>query len=452
MRPASSDGRRARRQKALLPGKGPRARRPTPSRERQRFGQGAPKKGGTGVRAALGFSVWSGLSKPRAPPLSAHDVAGPGPALHQAEYQQDADGQVLQRIAQASDDAVHRRARAGVHGIEPAQHHGEAYENHEDDDARQAHAGEAAQVPDADLPGVLQAHEAQRYGAERRHQVELDGAGPAHHKRHDIGHQHHDPADQRHHRHAQKRRHVVVGGGDGHLAHVELRAVAEEVRHPLDGDARHLVERLHELEGVLHQEQEHGEEHQQEDDLLHRRHAGAAVHALADLDELHGEHEGEHPAADWQDGALPHAVNDVVHAHGAGAAQHGLEAGGEHALGADGPEHVHLGSEDPVAEVPQHAAKPRVDGVGDVGVRRLRQPEHRRAEERAAREREQEPPLRQRRPSDSLKQSDPLARHGELAVGVRHHEDGPRGVIGMERRRDGLGVEVDGRLAVEGGR
>ncbi len=69
--------------------------------------------------------------------------------------------------------------------------------------------------------------------AERRHQIELDGAGPAHHQGHDVGHQHHDPADQRDHampRRAGTSSSVVVMDT---LPMSSFRAVAEQVGHPL---------------------------------------------------------------------------------------------------------------------------------------------------------------------------------------------------------------------------
>lgn len=163
-------------------------------------------------------------------------------------------------------------------------------------------------------------------------------------------------------------------------------AGAEQRRHAVYGELHHLVDRRHEVEAVLDEEEEHREEHEHEDDLLHARHARVAVHPLRHLDELHGEDEREHPAADGQYRVLPHAAHEVVHGHGARAPEHLLEPGGEDALGPYGLEHVRLAVEDPVARVAQDAAEPRVDVAREVGERGRRECEHERAEEHRGRE------------------------------------------------------------------
>ncbi len=98
-----------------------------------------------------------------------------------------------------------------------------------------------------------------------------------------------------------------------------------------------LVDRRHEVEAVLYEEQEHGEEHEEEDDLLDAGKDLAAVHALGDLDELQGEDEAEHAAADRQDGNLPYAPGDVVHGQVARAREHVREVGREDPVRADRP-------------------------------------------------------------------------------------------------------------------
>lgn len=210
---------------------------------------------------------------------------------------------------------------------------------------------------------------------------------------------------------------------------------AEQPRDLRDGVAGDLVDGLHELEAVLQQEQEHREENQQRDDLADRRHGLAAVHALADLDELHREDEAQDAAADGQDGVFPHAADDVVHGDGAGAPQHLREVGRECALRADGREHLHLALEDPVADAAQGVVQAGVDVVGDGGERGLGL-EKRREQDRDGGERHKEaPPLR-------LASGDVgaglghgrglLLEHGELAVLEGDGEDGLRGVVQME--------------------
>ena len=120
-------------------------------------------------------------------------------------------------------------------------------------------------------------------------------------------------------------------------------------------------------EAVLHEEEEHGEEHEEEYDLFDPRHRRVSVHPLADLDELDGEHEREDAAADGEYRHLPDPVDDVVRGDGAGAPEHLGEVRREHAVGPDRLEHVDLAVEDPVARVAQQPAQPVVDVVCDSG-------------------------------------------------------------------------------------
>ena len=311
---------------------------------------------------------------------AAHDVARPGAALHEGQDEQHAHGQVLQRVGEPVRDRVGRGARPGVRPGEPAEHERERYEQHEDDDAGDADRPEALQVAKAYLARGVHAEERQRDRGERGHDVELERAGPADHEGDDVGRQHHDPADEAHDEHGDERRDVVVGGDDGHLGQVERASGAEERLDSVDGEPADLVDRRHQVEAVLYEEQEHGEEHEEENDLLDAGKALAAVHALGDLDELQGEDQAEHPAPDRQDGNLPYAPGDVVHGQVARAREHVREVGREDPVRADRPEHARLRLEHPVAAVAQEAAQPIVDVPGDVGVCRLRGDEQERAE------------------------------------------------------------------------
>ena len=123
---------------------------------------------------------------------------------------------------------------------------------------------------------------------------------------------------------------------------------------------------------MLDEEQEHREEDEQEHDLLHARHRGVAVDPLGNLDELYGEDEREHPAADGQDSDLPDAVGYVVHRDAPRGGEHGVEVGTEDAVVADSLEHLYLLREHPVGGVPQEVGEPAVDVVGDVGIGALR--------------------------------------------------------------------------------
>ena len=303
-------------------------------------------------------------------PSPAQDVAGPRPALHERQDQQHAHRQVLQRVGQPADDGVDHRD-AGARRVEPSQHDGERHQQDQDDHAREAHRREVLQVPDPHLPRLVERDERERDGAEGGHDVDLYGARPAHDERHHVGDDDDDPAHERDDEHRQERRHVVVGRRDGHLRQVELGSRPEKPGHAVDGELDHLVDRLHEVEAVLYQEQEDREEHEHEHDLLDAGHARVAVHALGDLDELDGEHQREHAAPDGQDRRLPHAPDEVVHRHVAGAAEHLGEVRREHAVRPDGAEHVGLPGEDPVARVAQDPAQPRVDVLRDAGERGL---------------------------------------------------------------------------------
>ncbi len=317
---------------------------------------------------------------------SANYVSSPRSALHEREDEQDAHRQVLQRVREAVRDGVHGGARAGVRAGYPSEDHGEGDQEDDDDQACDADGGEVLQIPDSDLPGVVQGHEGKRDGAERRHDVELQRSSPAHDQGDDVGGQHHHPADERDDEHGQQRRDVVVGGDDGHRRKVQCAAGPEQRHDPVDGDANHLVDRLHQLEAVLDQEQEHGEEDEQEHDLLDPGHRRVAVDPLRDLDELHGEHEGEHAAADGKDGDPPHAVGDVVHRHASGGGQHRAEVGAEDAVVSDSLEDVDLLGEHPVRGIPQELRQPVVDVPGDVGVGAVRRNQQHREEGESHRE------------------------------------------------------------------
>lgn len=301
---------------------------------------------------------------------AAHDVSGPGSASDQGQDQQHAHGQVLERVRQAARDGVHRRARAGVDAHDSPQHDWEGDEQDQDDQARHAHGEEALEVADADLPGVLEPQEGKRDRAEGRHDVELDGSRPADDEGDDVGHQHHKPADEGDDEHCHEGRHVVLGGDDGDLGEAHGPARSEESLYPVDRKSDDLVDRGHDVEAVLDEEQEHGEEHEQEHDLLDARHALVAVHALGDLDELQGEHQAEDAASDGEYRHLPGAPGDVVHGDVARALEHRGEGGVEDSLVSDRAEDAHLRVEHPVAPFAEKVAEPRVDVVGDrrVGV------------------------------------------------------------------------------------
>ncbi len=294
----------------------------------------------------------------------AHDVARPCAALHQREDEQNAHGQVLEGVGEAAGDAVYRGPRAGIDCNEPAQDEGERDEQDEDDQPRYADRGEVLDVADADLARVVERHEGQRYRAERRHDVELQRPRPADHEAHDVRDEDHEPADEGDEEHGDQGRQVVVGGDDRDVGEIERPSRSEQRYRPVYRQPDDLVDRLHELEAVLDEEEEHCEEDEQEHDLLHTRQGLVAVHPLRYLYELDGEHEREDPASDREDRDLPHRVHYVVHGGRARCREHVAEIGAQDPVVADRLEDVHLLREDPVAAVAQHPAKPGVYVVG----------------------------------------------------------------------------------------
>ena len=272
---------------------------------------------------------------------ASQDVAGPRTALHERQDEQHAHGEVLQRVGEPAHDGVHH-GHARARGVEPSEHDGKRHEQHQDDDPRQAHREEVLQVPDAHLPRLVEGGEREGDGAEGRHDVDLYGARPAHDEGDHVGHDDDEPRHEGHHEHRDEGRHVVVGRGDGHRRQVERHARPEQAHNAVDGELHHLVYGGHEIEAVLDEEEEYGEEHEHEDDLLQARHARVAVHLLGYLDELDGEHEREHPASHGQDRVLPDPAHQVVHRDGARMSEHLREAGGEHPSRPDGFQHVGL--------------------------------------------------------------------------------------------------------------
>ena len=389
-------------------------------------------------------------SAPRCPSESpAQDVARPRSALHEREDQEHAHRKVLKRVGQPSDDGVDHR-RADARRVEPAQYDGERDEEHEDDDPGEADGGEVLQVSDAHLPCLVERDEGERDGAERGHHVDLDGSRPADDERHHVGDDDHKPAHEGDDEHGDQRRDVVIRRGDGYRLEVELGSGPEKARHAVYRELDHLIDRLHEVEAVLNQEQEHGEEDEHEYDLLDTGHARVAVHALRHLNELDGEHEREHAAADGQDGRLPHAAHDVIHRHVARAPEHLREVRREHPVRADRPEHVGLPGEYPVAGVPQHPAQPCVDVLRDPRERRRREGEGCGAREDGKGEREREPAasdgLR-----DRLSHRRLLTEDGELTGTVDRGDDRRGVVVQMKRGADAPAGDVDENLPVEGG-
>lgn len=312
--------------------------------------------------------------------LAAHDVPSPGPALHEREDEQDAQGEVLERVGKPSHDRVDH-GDADRCGVEPAEHDREAHEKDEDNHAGQADGGEVLEVADPHLPRLVEGHERKRDRREGGHDVDLDRPRPADHECDNVCRYRHDPADEGDDEHREERCNVV-GRGYRDLGEIDLRPRPEKPGHTVDGEFRDLVDALHDGEAVLHEEEEHREEHEEEHDLLHARHRRVAVYLLAYPDELDGEDEGQHAAPDGQDRDLPDAVHDVVHGDGSGAAEHLREARRKHAVGADRLEHVYLAVEDPVARVAEYVAEPCVDVVGYGGEREAGQPEehHRQSE------------------------------------------------------------------------
>lgn len=214
--------------------------------------------------------------------------------------------------------------------LSPPEHYREGHEQHQDDHAGQAHRREVLQVAHAHLARLVEGDQREGDGAEGRHHVYLDGPRPADDERHDVGDDDDQPRHERHDEHRDERRHVVVDGGDGDGGEVYRHALAEERHHAVYGELHHLVDGGHQIEAVLDEEEEHREEDQHKHDFPHARHRRVAVHPLGHLDELHGEHEREHPAAYGQDRVLPHAAHEVVHGDGPRAPDHLGEAGGQH--------------------------------------------------------------------------------------------------------------------------
>lgn len=324
---------------------------------------------------------------------SGYDVACPSAALDEREDQKHAHRQVLERVGEPGRYPVDGRSRRGARPGEAAQDEREGDQQDQDDQPRQAHRREVLQVSDADLARVVERHERERDRAERRHDVELDGARPADHEGHDVGPEDHDPADDGYQEQRDERRDVVVFGHHAHGREVHRAARAEQRHRAVDGESHHRVDGLHELEAVLYEEQEHREEHQQEDDLLHAGEGGVPVHALADLDELHREHQPEHAAAYGKHRDVPDAARDVVHGDVPCGREHLREVRADDAVVADAREHRHLVGEHPVARVPQEPGEPCVHVVGDVRVGGRRWDEHERREEQGGGEREDEAPV-----------------------------------------------------------
>lgn len=322
-----------------------------------------------------------------------YDVARPSAALDERQDQKHAHRQVLERVGEPGRDAVDGGSRRGARPGEPAQDEREGDEQDQDDEPRQAHRGEVLQVADAYLARVVERHERERDRAERRHDVELDGARPAHDERHDVGPEHHDPADDGYQEQRDEGRNVVVFGHHAHGRGVHRAARTEKRHRAVDGEPHHRVDRLHELEAVLYEEQEHREEDQQEDDLLHAGEGGVAVHALAYLDELHREHQPEHPASDGKHCGVPDPSRDVVHGDISCGREHLREVRADDALVADAREHRHLVGEHPVARIPQKPGEPCVHVVGDARVGGRRRDEHERREEQGGGERDAEAPV-----------------------------------------------------------
>ena len=264
----------------------------------------------------------------------AHDVSCPGSALHERQHEQDAHGEVLERVGEPVRYRVYGRSGSRVHGDDAAQDHGEADEQDQDDEPCDADGTEALQVPEPDLARLVEAKKCQRNRGERRHDVELYRARPADDERHDVCDEHDEPTDDRDNEQRQERRQVVIARYDRDRRHVQCAASTEEALHAVYRKAYDLVDGRHEVEGVLDQEKEYREEHEEEHHLLHAREGLVAVHALRDLDELQGEHEPEHAAADGQHRHLPDASGDVVHGHVSCAGEHGLERCRQHAVSA----------------------------------------------------------------------------------------------------------------------
>ena len=175
---------------------------------------------------------------------ASHDVACPGAALDEAQDEQDAHGEILERIGQASHHRVDGGLGAGRDRVEAREHDREAHQYDEDDDSCDADAREVPQEADPELPRVIERQQAQGDRREARVDVELDAAGPAHDERDDVGHDHDEPADHRDEHHGDEGRDVVLFGDEAHGIEVELAARPEERDDLLDGETRHLVDRL----------------------------------------------------------------------------------------------------------------------------------------------------------------------------------------------------------------
>ena len=166
-----------------------------------------------------------------------------------------------------------------VPGDDAAQDHGEADEQDQDDEPCDADSTEALQVPEPDLARLVEAKKCQRNRGERRHDVKLYRSRPADDERHDVCDEHDEPADDRDEQ-RQERRQVVIARYDRDRRHVQCAASAEEALHTVYRKAYDLVDGRHEVEGVLDQEKEYREEHEEEHHLLHAREGLVAIHAL----------------------------------------------------------------------------------------------------------------------------------------------------------------------------
>lgn len=185
-----------------------------------------------------------------------------------------------ERVGEPVRYRVYGRSGSRVHGDDAAQDHGEADEQDQNDESCDADGTEALQVPEPDLARLLESEECQRDRGERRHDVELYRARPADDERHDVRDEHDEPADDRDDEQRQERRQVVIARYDRDCRHVQCAASAEEALHTVYRKAYDLVDGRHEVEGVLDQEKEYCEEHEEEHHLLHAREGLVAVHAL----------------------------------------------------------------------------------------------------------------------------------------------------------------------------
>ena len=121
--------------------------------------------------------------------------------------------------------------------------------------------------------------------------------------------------------------------------------------------------------------------------------SGEKQQTLAYLDELHREHQPEHPASDGKHCGVPDPSRDVVHGDISCGREHLREVRADDALVADAREHRHLVGEHPIARIPQKPGEPCVHVVGDARVGGRRRDEHERREEQGGGERDAEAPV-----------------------------------------------------------